>query len=85
MTVKLSLIINDTPISTDYFVEGFIDHVVSGIIESLEDTGKIKELDLSINDGNVIINLNGTIVSTNPFASKIIQAQSSECSLHLKE
>ena len=26
MTVQLILSVNDTPIKTDYFVEGFIDH-----------------------------------------------------------
>jgi hypothetical protein len=43
MTVKLNLVVNDAVIHTDYFVEGFIDHVVSGIIEALEGTGDIKD------------------------------------------
>ena len=43
MTVKLNLIVNDTRIHTDYFVEELIDHVVSGIIEALEGTGDIKD------------------------------------------
>jgi len=43
MTVKLNLVVNDVVTHTDYFVEGFIDHVVSGIIEALEGTGDIKD------------------------------------------
>ena len=73
MTVSLSLIVNGIPIKTDYFVEGFIDHVVSGMIEALEGTGKIKDMDLSIDGGKVVINLNGTIIPVNTFASKIIR------------
>jgi hypothetical protein len=36
MTVKLNLIVNDTVIRTDYFVEGFVDHVVSGMIDQVQ-------------------------------------------------
>jgi len=36
MTVKLNLIVNDTAIHTDYFVGGFIDHVVTGIMNHLK-------------------------------------------------
>ena len=73
MTVKLNLIVNDTVIHTDYFVEGFVDHVVSGMIEALEGTEKIKDLDLSIEGGKTIINLNGNTVPLNAFAAKIIK------------
>ena len=74
MTVKLSLTVNDVPIHTDYFVEGFIDHVVSGMLEALEGTGKIKDLDMSIEDGKVTVILNGIKVPTNAFANKIINS-----------
>ena len=74
MTVSLNLTVNDTPIKTDYFVAGFIDHTVSGIIESLEGTGKIKDLNLSIDGEKVTLNLNGAIIPTNTFASKIIKS-----------
>jgi hypothetical protein len=57
MTVKLNLIVNDTMIHTDYFVQGFIDHVASGIIEALEGTGKITDLDLSIDGEQTVLNL----------------------------
>ncbi|MBI2850288.1 MAG: hypothetical protein HYX80_04500 [Chloroflexi bacterium] len=74
MTVSLNLVVNDTPISTDYFVQGFIDHTVSGVIEALEGTGKIKDLNLAIDGEKVSVTLNGKAVPTNVFASKIIKS-----------
>ena len=74
MTVKLSLTVNEAPINTDYFVAGFIDHTVSGMIEALEGTGKIKNLSLSVDGNKVTVNLNGSLVPTNVFASKIIKS-----------
>lgn len=74
MTVNLSLMINDAPIPTDYFVEGFIDHTISGMIEALEGTGKIKDFNLIIEGDKVTVNLNGAVVPTNAFASKIIKS-----------
>ncbi len=74
MTVNINLTVNDAPIKTDYFVAGFIDHTVSGMIEALEGTGKIKNLSLIIDDDSVTINLNGATVPANAFASKIIRA-----------
>ena len=74
MTIKLSLIVNDTLIDTDYFVEGFIYHTVSGMIEALEGTDEIKDLNLAIEGDNVAINLNGAVVPLNAFASKIIRS-----------
>ena len=73
MTVKLNLVVNDAVIYTDYFVEGLIDHVVSAMIETLEGTVKIKDLDLSIDGSKTTINLNGTVVPINAFATKIIR------------
>jgi hypothetical protein len=74
MTVNLILTVNDVPIKTDYFVAGFIDHTVSGMIESLEGTGKIKNLNLMIEDETIEINLNGAAIPANTFTSKIIKA-----------
>jgi len=73
MTVNLSLTVNDAPIKTDYFVAGFIDHTVSGMMEALKGTGKIKNLHLDIEGVNVVINLNGTSIPTNPFTTRIIK------------
>jgi hypothetical protein len=74
MTIELSLIVNDAPIRTDYFVEGLIDHVVSGIVEALEGGGKIKDLNLVVEGHKVTVNLNGAIVPINSFVSKIIKS-----------
>ena len=74
MTIILNLTVNDVPIKTDYFVAGFIDHTVSGMIEALEGTGKIKDLNLMIDGDTVTINLNGAHVPTNTFTSKIIKS-----------
>ena len=74
MAVKLSLVVNDNPIDTDHFVEGFINHTTSGMIEALKDTGEIKHLNLVIDGDNVKINLNGTTIPLTAFANKIIQS-----------
>ncbi len=70
---QVSLSVNDAPIETDYFVQGFIDHTLGGILAALEGTGEIEILDVSIEGDEVKINLNNALVPTNPFASKIIR------------
>ena len=72
MTRQVSLLVNDAPIALDYFVQSFIDHTVSGMVETLEGTGEIKELSLSIDGDRVTLVLNGAPVPTNPFVSRII-------------
>jgi hypothetical protein len=74
MTVQLNLTVNDAPIQTDYFVAAFIDHAVSGMIESLEGTGEIKDLDLAINGDTLTINLNGAGIPVNEFVTKIFKS-----------
>ena len=74
MTVQINLTVNDNPIKTDYFVAGFIDHTVSGMIEALEGTGKIKDLNFSIDGDKVAINLNRANVPLNEFATKILRS-----------
>jgi len=73
MTVELKLTVNGSPISTDYFVQSFVDHVVSGMMEALEGTSKIRELNLTIDGESVSINLNGALVPTNAFVKKVIK------------
>ena|SRR3989304_1397122 len=74
MTRQVTLSVNGNPISTDYFVAAFIDHTVSGMIESLEGTGKVERLNLTINGAKVTIKLNGANVPVNEFASEIIKS-----------
>ncbi len=73
MTVKLTLKVNDTPVPADYFVESFIDHTVSGMIESLEGTGDIKDLKISVVANKVNINLNGNQITLNEFVNKFVR------------
>ena len=72
-TRQISLSVDDVPIEIDYFVQGFIDHIMGGILVSLEGTGEIKTLDVSIEGDEVRINLNGAVVPINPFVNKIIR------------
>lgn len=74
MTSKITLLVDDTPIRLNHFVREFIDHAVGGMIASLEGTGEIEKLDISIEGGNVSINLNNTLVPANPFVCKIIRS-----------
>ena len=73
MTRQVSLLVDDKPISLDYFVQGFMDHTIAGMLEELEGTGRIEVLDISISGDEVKIVLNNAPVSINPFVSKIIK------------
>ena len=73
MTRHISLSVNDVPIELDYFVEGFIDHTIGGMLSALEGTGETKILDISIEGDKVTINLNDGVVPINPFVNKIIR------------
>jgi len=73
MTRQISLLVNDQPIGLDYFVQGFIDHTICGILASLEGTGEIDSVEVSIEGDNLTINLNNALLPTNPFVSKIVR------------
>ena len=75
MTKQISLSVNDVPIDLDFFVEGYIYHVVVGILASLKDTGEIEKLELAIdNAGQVTINLNNADVPIKYFPNEIIKS-----------
>jgi len=75
MARKINLSVNDVPIQLDYFVEGYVDHVIGGIMASLKDTGEIENLELSIdNEGEVKINLNNAAVPLIYFPNEIIRS-----------
>ena len=75
MTKKINLSVNDVPIQLDYFVEGYVDHVIAGIVASLKDTGEIENLELSIDkEGQVKINLNNDDVPLVYFPNVIIKS-----------
>ncbi len=73
MTKQVSLLAGDSPISLDYFAQGFVDHTVSGMLEALEGTSPIENLNLLIENDKVTIDLNGSPVPVNAFASKILR------------
>ena len=71
---EISLSVNDAPIRTDYFVAGFIDHVVGGILSSLKGTGEIESADIAIEEDTTQIVLNSAVVSTTPFVNLIVKS-----------
>ena len=70
---QVCLSVNDKPIVLDDFVQGYIGHVVGGILASLKGTGEMKSVDLAITGDQVSIVLNDTAVPLNPFATRIIR------------
>ena len=70
---QVSLSVNDATIALDNFVEGYIDHVVGGILASLKGTGEIKSVALTIEADQVSIVLNTAAVPLNPFVTRIIR------------
>jgi hypothetical protein len=74
MTANLSLIINGAPIPMHPFVVKFIDNTVSGMIEALKGTGKIKDLNLGVQGDQVTLNLNGVLIPTNAMTGKMIKS-----------
>ena len=73
MTRQVNLSVNDQPIELDYFVQSFIDHIISGMLASLEGIGEIKNAEVSIEEDKAAINLNNAVVPTNPFVQKIVK------------
>ena len=73
MIRQVSLSVNDIPIELDYFVQGFIDHTVGGILLALEGTGEIKSLGVVIEKDRVRLDLNDAELPLNPFVTKIIR------------
>jgi hypothetical protein len=74
MTRKIDLSVNNAPVTLDYFVAGYLDHVTGGIVASLHDTGEIKKLKLIVEGKDVRMNLNGADVPLNYFTVEIIRS-----------
>lgn len=74
MTKEVTLTVNEVSIKLDYFVESYVDHVINGIIGSLQGTGEIRNLELAVEDGGKVkIHFNGEDVSLKPFPILIIR------------
>lgn len=71
---QVRLFVNDELIELGYYVHGFIDHVVSGILAALKGTGEIGTLKLSIEGDKVTIVLNNAGIPVNEFAAQIIRS-----------
>ena len=73
MTRVVNLLVNEKVIELDYFVQGFIDHTISGMLVALEGVGTIERAEISINGVNVMVNVNKNELPVNPFVSKLIR------------
>lgn len=73
MTRQIGLSVNGKAIELDYFVQSFVDHTVSGMLEALEGVGQVKTADISIDGEKVAVAVNGAEVPINPFVTKILQ------------
>ena len=75
MAKKVKLTVNNNPIELDFFVHEYIEKVVGGIVASLNDTGEIENLELTIdNSGQVSIHLNEADVPLKEFPVQIIKS-----------
>jgi hypothetical protein len=74
MTGKTVLEVNGVTIKLDRFVREFVFHTVSGMVGSLDNTGPITGLILTLEGKDINILLNGSQVGTNEFVNKIIKS-----------
>ncbi len=72
MTRRISLIVDDSPIEMDYFVEGFVDHTVYGMVSSLEGIKDISEIRLEIDNKDVDLAVNNETINLNDFVTNIL-------------
>ena len=74
MAKKVSLMINESSIELNEFVEAYFFHIAGGIVASLKDTEAIKKLKLDIDKtGDVKIDLNGKDIPVNLFVVEIVR------------
>ena len=73
MTRKLTLWVNSSPVEIDYFVQNFLDHTVTGMVSSLEGVMEIRELDISVQEGQTSILLNGVSLPINDFVNELFR------------
>lgn len=73
MTRRIELSVNDAPIEMDYFVQSFIDHTAGGIVEALEHTGQIRNLEIAIRGEDLHMILNDEPVPMNSFVTDLIR------------
>jgi hypothetical protein len=69
----VDLKVNGDPIKMDYFVEGFLDHTVRGMLAALEGTSELRTLELKVEGEDVTIILNAENIPLNEFAATIVR------------
>jgi len=72
MTRQVTLTVNNNPVQLDFYVGEVVYHITAGIVGSLQNTGDIKDLELTADSGRVTIVLNGEGVSLKEFPMLII-------------
>ena len=71
MTRKITLMVNSSPVETDYFVERFLEHTVVGMVRSLEGVPEIHELNVSVEEGQTTVLVNGGSIPVNEFVNDL--------------
>jgi hypothetical protein len=66
--------VNGVGIHFERFVDSFIICTMSGMLASLDDTGPLTDLDLTLERDEIHIILNGKVVEINRFVTKIMKS-----------
>ena len=74
MAGRICLQVNGIDINFERFVDSFIEHTVCGMLASLDGTGPVKDLDLTLDGDDIHILLNGKAVVINRFVQKIMKS-----------
>ncbi|MBI4284681.1 MAG: hypothetical protein HY670_02115 [Chloroflexi bacterium] len=73
MTRTINLSVNDVPVDLDYFVQGFIDHTVNGMVSGLEGVHEVKSVEITLDGNKLAVNINNAPLSLNEFVSKVVR------------
>jgi len=73
MTREIILTVNEETVKLDYFVQGLMDHTVTGMLSALEGTGDIITAEINVNGEIVKVIVNNKQIPVNEFASKILR------------
>ncbi len=75
MTKEIGLVVGGQPVVIDYFVQGFLDHTVRGMLAGLEgssDFGDIRDARVVVHKDSTEISINGHPVPVNPFVARLV-------------
>lgn len=71
MTKSVILIVNEKPVEIDYFVQGFIDHTVRGMVLALEGVIEAEHIGIILKGEDTEISVDNNQLQINPFVSRI--------------